>query len=141
MTDYSATTLAEADQVATFIAGCYAAFPRFDGFTAWSMFYFAAASFSEMSRRLHGDTWSRGFLCAHDEDLVATMRRLSPARGWSPDRFARVAAAIEPINVAGLADQAKRNWYGVDVEDTVKAANKLHATADAIRALFSVATR
>jgi FADH2 O2-dependent halogenase len=143
--------------VARFIAGCYAAFPRFEDFTAWSMFYFAAASYSELSRRLHGDRWSRGFLAAHDERLIESMRALSPAR---QDRFTlrqayggqaadpalqpdlalqrRVADAIEAIDVAGLADPAKRNWYGVDVEETAAAADKLMATPDQVRALFAV---
>jgi FADH2 O2-dependent halogenase len=129
-------TLAEADHVAGFIAGCYAAFPRFDQFAAWSMFYFAAASFSEMSRRLHGDAWSRGFLSCEDDRLVNAMAALSPARGGTPDMDA-VAAAIEPINVAGLADREKRNWYRVDVEDAVRAAHRLHAPPDAIRALYA----
>ena len=133
---YSAATLGEADHVARFIAGAYAAFPRFEDFTAWSMFYFAAASFSEMSRRLHGDTWSRGFLLAHDETLVRTIAELSPARAASGDLAARVAAAIDRINVAGLADPAKRNWYGVDVEDAVRAAGTLAALPGEIRRVF-----
>lgn len=133
---YSAVTLAEADHVARFIAGAYAAFPRFDDFTAWSMFYFAAASFSEMSRRLHGDTWSRGFLLAQDETLVRGIAELSPARAASDDLTGRVAAAIGRINVAGLADQAKRNWYDVDVEAAVKAADVLAALPEEIRRVF-----
>src|SRR5688572_10112618 len=51
MSEYSRITLAEADHTADFIAGCYAAFPRFDEFAAYSMFYFAAASFGEHARR------------------------------------------------------------------------------------------
>lgn len=139
--DYSVTTLAEADHVARFVAGCYAAFPRFEEFTSWSMFYFAAASFSEMSRRLHGDQWSRGFLCASDADLVTAMRDLSPTRGPSSDLAGGVAAAIDRINVAGLSDPAKRHWYDVDVEDAVRAADKLRADPDAIRALFNAVTQ
>ncbi len=50
--EYADVTLAEADHTARFIAGCYAAFPRFEQFAAYSMFYFAAASYSEMARRL-----------------------------------------------------------------------------------------
>src|SRR5205085_8423659 len=42
---YSDSALGDADHVARFVAGCYTAFPRFTDFTAWSMFYFAAASF------------------------------------------------------------------------------------------------
>ena len=61
---YEACTLREADHVARLIGGCYASFPYFASFTAFSMFYFAAASFSEMARRLGRP--SRGFLCADD---------------------------------------------------------------------------
>ncbi len=162
--DYSRITLAEADHVARFIAGCYNAFPRFDDFSAWSMFYFAAASFSEMSRRLHGDAWSRGFLFANDDRFVRQMHACSPIGGAEAPPYdrppfdrapcdglvggansgrgdslaARVAAAIEPVNIAGLADREKRNWYGVDPDDAVRAAHKLNADADAIRRLFAV---
>jgi hypothetical protein len=131
-------TANEADHVARFVASCYASFPRFADFTAWSMFYFAAASFSEMSRRISGDNWSRGFLLAEDDHFVDAMRRLSPAHRRQPELAARVAAALEPVNVAGLADPGKRNWYGVDVEDAIRAAPRLNASADAIRRLFAV---
>jgi FADH2 O2-dependent halogenase len=140
--DYSAVTLREADHVAQFISGCYAALPRFDEFAAWSMFYFAAASFSELSRRLHGDTWSRGFLLAGDDAIRSAMADLRPSgfRGVEDTRAAgyaaRIASAIDPVNVAGLADDAKRNWYDVDVEDTVRAADKLNAGPEMIRRLF-----
>src|SRR5687767_15006942 len=63
---YSDVTLAEADHTARFIAGCYSAFPLFDTFTAYSMFYFAAASFSEMQRRLTPERASGGFLRTAD---------------------------------------------------------------------------
>jgi FADH2 O2-dependent halogenase len=142
--------LDEADHVARFIGGCYAAFPRFDDFVAWSMFYFATASFSEMARRLHGDMGPggtpredglRGFMGAADERVTRAMRALSPARAGTaargPDYAARVAEAIDPVNVAGLADVSKRNWYGIDVEETVAAAGKLGATPEQIRAMFT----
>jgi tetracycline 7-halogenase / FADH2 O2-dependent halogenase len=140
-TDYPQSILTEADHVAGFIAGCYAAFPRFEDFTAWSMFYFAAASFSEMSRRLHGDTWSRGFLLARDERFVHAMRRLNPSTLSASLDAARVASAIEPTNAAGLADVTKRNWYGIDVEETVAAADRLTATPAQVRGIFSVPER
>ena len=66
-------TLAEADHTARFIAGCYAAFPRFDAFTAYSMFYFAAASFSEMQRRLTPERASGGFLRAADDGYSSAL--------------------------------------------------------------------
>ena len=61
---YSDVTLAEADHTATFVAGCYAGFPRFDDFAHYSMFYFAAASYAEMARRVSPERAAAGFLRA-----------------------------------------------------------------------------
>jgi FADH2 O2-dependent halogenase len=132
---YETVTLAEADHTARFIAGCYAAFPRFEMFTAYSMFYFAAASFSEMARRLNPAA-ARGFLGAGDREFCAAIARLSPAVRSSSDAalFAReVAAACEPLNIAGLCDPSKHNSYGVDLEDTVGGAAKLGLSAEHVR--------
>jgi FADH2 O2-dependent halogenase len=127
-------SLAEADHTARFVAGCYAAFPRFDAFTAYSMFYFAAASFSEMQRRLTPERASGGFLRAADESYVSAMRELSPAENPpAADFFAHVAGATAPINVAGLCNPALRNWYPVDLEDTVRAAHKFGLTPGRVR--------
>jgi len=127
--------LREADHTARFIAGCYAAFPRFETFTAYSMFYFAAASFAEMQRRLVPDHASAGFLRAADPRYASAMEQLSPLTSEAGgDYAARVAAAIEPNNIAGLCRTARRNWYPVDLEDTIDAAEKLGLTREAVRA-------
>src|SRR6185503_14949344 len=52
LADYEAATFYEADWVASYIGACYAAFPCFDRFVGLSQFYFAAASYAEMARRL-----------------------------------------------------------------------------------------
>jgi tetracycline 7-halogenase / FADH2 O2-dependent halogenase len=137
--DYGDITLVEADHTARFIAGCYAAFPRFDEFTAYSMFYFAAASFSEMARRLRVDVPSARFLCADRPAFRHATERLSPAlaAACSGDDYARqVREAIEPLNIAGLCEPAKRNWYPVDPGDVVRGAGKLGVSAsDVVDAL------
>jgi FADH2 O2-dependent halogenase len=131
---YNDVTLAEADHTARFIAGCYAAFPRFDAFTAYSMFYFAAASFSEMERRLAPDRVSLGFLRAADVRFASALQRLSPAvHTPDDDLLARVADASDAVNIGGLCDSAKRNWYPIDPEDTIRAARKLGLTPDHVR--------
>jgi FADH2 O2-dependent halogenase len=107
--EYSRVTLEEADHVADFIAGCYAAFPRFEEFTAYSMFYFAAASFGEMARRHGVSPEEARFLASHDPAFAAATRQLSPARTTCTLRS--VADAIEPLNIAGLCDPSRRNWY------------------------------
>jgi tetracycline 7-halogenase / FADH2 O2-dependent halogenase len=125
-TDYAHATLAEADHAARFIAGCYAAFPRFDQFTAYSMFYFAAASFSEMARRLGVNSRAARFLGADRTAFAASLARLSPqVRGPDPAYASAVARSIEPLNIAGLCDPGKRNWYPVNTRDIVRGARKL----------------
>jgi FADH2 O2-dependent halogenase len=128
---YGAVTLAEADHTARFIAGCYAAFPRFDQFAAYSMFYFAAASFSEMARRLDAPARPRQFLCADHRSFGPATLALSPSTNAasSVPAYAReVASAVQCLNIAGLCDGRKRNWYGVEAEDAVAGAHKLGVT-------------
>jgi FADH2 O2-dependent halogenase len=138
--DLGEVTLAEADHTARFIAGCYAAFPRFEAFTAYSMLYFAAASFSEMQRRLAPEHASGGFLRAADANFVSAVRDLSPAScGPGADYAERIASAIAPINVAGLCDRRRGNWYPVDLEDTARAAHKLGLTPARVRAALEFA--
>jgi FADH2 O2-dependent halogenase len=109
---YSESTLAEADHTAAYIAGCYAAFPRFDQFAAYSMFYFAAASYGESARRLGFSAPAR-FLAADHPQFGEASRRLSPARTSlrGRDYTDAVAGAVRPLNIAGLCDPDRRNWY------------------------------
>ena len=132
--------LREADHTARFIAGCYAAFPRFDVFTAYSMFYFAAASFSEMQRRLSPERVSGGFLRAADAGYASSLRGLSPAVcAPGSDYFERIAETVAPINVAGLCNPELHNWYPVDLDDTIRAAHKLDLTPEHVRAALEFA--
>jgi FADH2 O2-dependent halogenase len=126
---YADITLAEADHTARFIAGCYAAFPRFPQFAAYSMFYFAAASYAEMARRLDVHSRESRFLAADREPFAEALIRLSPYVREHDDAYDDdVARAIRPLNIAGLCDRAKRNWYRVDFDDTIRAAAKLGVT-------------
>jgi FADH2 O2-dependent halogenase len=129
--EYSRMTLGEGDHTADFIAGCYAAFSRFDEFMAYSMFYFAAASYAEMARRLGVTAHSSRFLGADDERFASAIRDLSPARTMCI--LASVERAIEHRNIAGLCNPAKKNWYGIDLEDTVSGAGKFGLTCDEVR--------
>jgi FADH2 O2-dependent halogenase len=132
---YAETIVAEADHTARFVAGCYAAFPRFEAFTAYSMFYFAAASYAEMQRRLTPDRVSGGFLRAADPEYAGLVRELSPSLCLPDERyFDRIAQATDRINIAGLCNRARENWYPVDLDDTVRAAHKLGLSSGEVRA-------
>jgi FADH2 O2-dependent halogenase len=133
---YNDATLADADRTAQFIAGSYAGFQRFPLFTSYSMFYFAAASYSEMARRLDSPKTPRGFLCGDSDRFTGAMARLSPAiasRASGGGYDSEVAAAIADWNVAGLCDPEKRNWYDVDLDDTIRGAGKLGLTRKQVR--------
>jgi FADH2 O2-dependent halogenase len=134
--DYVAATLDDADRTARFIAGSYAGFHQFPMFTAYSMFYFAAASFAEMARRLASSRAPRRFLCGDSIPFASALDQLSPAAGRAEnfgDYANRVASAVAGWNVAGLCDSAKKNWYAVDLEDTVRGAAKLGLSEEQVR--------
>lgn len=139
LAEYGDTTLGEADHTARYIAGCYAAFPRFDLFTSYSMFYFAAASYSELARRLDAPDRPRRFLCLDRSAFAAATVGLSPAAApgdvtRDSDTYARaVADAVGPLNVAGLCTPSRRNWYPIEIDDAVRGAVKLGVAPEAVR--------
>jgi FADH2 O2-dependent halogenase len=145
---YGAMTLEEVDSTADFIATHYRAMRCFPAFAALSMFYFAAASYSEMARRLNKRHLVTRYLAADRADFragFARCRALLPALLADPNAAAlrtferEVAAGIACLNVAGLSEPCKRNWYGVDLEDVVHGAEKLEMTPDEMRHVIDTA--
>jgi len=138
---YSAVTLAEADHTAAFVAGCYGGFQRFDDFAHYSMFYFAAASYAEMARRVAPERAAAGFLRAGDPAFAAAMRSLSPAcpdgRMTGRALGVRVRAAVESVNIAGLCDPGKKNWYAADAADAIASAPKLGVSPAVVAAALA----
>ena len=95
------------------------------------MFYFAAASFGEVARRLRVHSEDSRFLASDRPLLARAMLDLSPqSRGYDPHYAAEIADAIDSINIAGLCDPGKRNWYGIDVADMMRSAIKLGVAAE-----------
>ena len=134
---YSATTLTEADHTARFVAGCYAGLPRFEDFVQYSMFYFATASYAEMARRVTPDRAAAGFLRASDPAFARAMQALSPALGEPEHLAARVREAVDPVNIAGLCEPGKKNWYGVELKDAVAGAPKLGVSPATVAAALA----
>ena len=133
---YNDVTLADADHTARFIAGCYAGFRQFPMFAAYSMFYFAAASFSEMAAAAGVAARAARLPVRRQSTRSASaLERLSPALQPAPsmlERYERdVGSAVADWNIAGLCDPQKRNWYPVDLEDTIRGAGKLGLTPEA----------
>ncbi len=145
LSEYSRMTLLEADRTADFIAGCYAAFPQFDLFTSLSMVYFAAASYCEMARRLGRNHLAQHFLAVDNPSFADVPVRLSQTlrhnHSFDPVLFAsQVKEQIDCLNVAGLCDQGKQNWYDVDLEDVILRADRLEITPDEMRRFLETAS-
>jgi transcriptional regulator with GAF, ATPase, and Fis domain len=143
--EYGGATLMEADYFADFVAGCYAAFPQFDLFTSLSMVYFAAASYCEMARRLGRDHLAQRFLALDHPDFADGAGRFSQTLRHNhcldSMLFAtQVKQKIDCLNVAGLCDQRKRNWYDVDLEDVINCAEKLEVTSEEMRRFLQTAS-
>lgn len=138
--EYGETTLAEADAVADLISGCYAGMADFSVFSSLSTFYFAAASFSEMARRLQSPRAPQRFLAADNEEFSAGLRRsVAQARAQGVLDAEQTAARVACLNIAGLCDPGKRHWYGVDLDDVVRGAEKLGLRPDTVRSILRMA--
>lgn len=155
---YEALLAEEADQIDLLVGGAYRAMADFDLAGAFSMLYFAAASFAEAARRLapersperspeRGDGPWEGFLGCRDpvirtalHEAVARLEHLTSGGTAAPSPAAVrafvdwMAQAIAPRNVAGLADPRRANLYPVDLEALVEGAAKLGMTPEEVRA-------
>jgi FADH2 O2-dependent halogenase len=137
LAEYAAVTQREATTAARLVGGCYGAFADFPAFAALTMVYFAAASFSEMARRLDRPHLAPEFLLGGRPDFRALLERhTDAARSGDPSTLATLAQELEPFNVAGLCAPEKRNWYGVDPADVVMGAGKLNVTPAEVQELF-----
>jgi tetracycline 7-halogenase / FADH2 O2-dependent halogenase len=140
----SYASLTDNELVATgdLIAALYATMDSFPTFASLSMLYFAAASFSESARRLGKAHLARSFLLHDDPRFGPLMRRCCElAKNNSTqlemdDLAHEIWQGIEPINIAGLANPHRRNWYPVDANDLLNSAGKLQSTKNQISELL-----
>jgi FADH2 O2-dependent halogenase len=126
----------EADHVQELVAGAYGTMRDFDRFAAYSLVYFAAASFAEASQRLlsapaKGWSWN-GFLGSTDP-ITREMLERGLAALRRPDFEEEIRKAIAPRNLAGLADPARNRLYPVDMEPLMENAGLLGLTREEIR--------
>jgi len=134
---YGALTLSDADWTAQFVGGCFAAMRHFQLFTHYSMYYFAAASYSEMARRIDRRDLASRFLLQNRTEFGAGLRSGSHLlktidRAPSNREVCLFATAVEKsvrsVNIAGLCDPLKRNWYDIDWNDLISTAIRLEMT-------------
>lgn len=140
--DYERITLAELDATEQLVAALYASMGDVPLFKRLALLYFAAASFSEASRRLHRPEQAPGFLLhAHPDfgpDLHAcAMIALARPEGRARDALIEeIDRAIEPFDIAGLSDRSRHDWYPVLAPDLTGNAAKLGADPTEIQELL-----
>ena len=139
---YASQTDNELLAASDLIAALYATMDRFPAFAALSMLYFAAASYSESARRLGKAHLARSFLLHDDPHFGPAMRRCFQHAQKHCTRLdvdelsTKISQAIEPINIAGLGNPQRRNWYPVDANDLLNSAAKLESTQGEISQLL-----
>ena len=105
----------------------------FDRFAAFSLIYFAAASFGEASQRLlpaPADGWAwQGFLGSTDP----VIREMLDCVLAGTDSEDDIRAAIAPRNLAGLADPRRNRMVAVDLDVLIEKASLLGLTKEEIR--------
>jgi FADH2 O2-dependent halogenase len=135
---YAVQTNSELLDTGRLIANLYATMDRFPLFVSLSMLYFAAASFSEAARRLGKPHLARAFLLGDNQHFhAAALRCFEHARQASTQDEMRavsqeVAETIAAVNIAGLGNAARHNWYPVNADDLLYAAGKLETTKEEI---------
>ena len=143
---YAERTADELETTSQLVGALYDAFADWERFTSVSFLYFAAASFAESARRL-GNTALAGeafLLGGHHAFAPALRRCLELAAELRVDRSpSRRAAllnainrAIEPVNVTGLANPSRRNWYPAEAADMLAGAAKLGASSSDVVAML-----
>jgi FADH2 O2-dependent halogenase len=140
---YERQTLAELDVTAALVQALYANMGRFDVFAAVSKLYFAAAMYAETMRRLGRPERANSFLLANDPVFGPALRHgieTALSSSTTTDQQAAIEAAleaIEPFDLAGLADPLRRNWYPCSASDLLAAAPKLGVKRLAIEELLA----
>jgi hypothetical protein len=102
-----------------------------------------------MARRLERPHLVRRFLAADHSAFASGLRHSAQrlgcyragAKAEEAEAFAQeVAERIACLNIAGLSDLCKRNWYGVDLNDVIAGAEKLGMTPEEVGKIIAAAS-
>jgi FADH2 O2-dependent halogenase len=142
--NYSMQTTLELVTTERLIAALYATMGDFELFSALTLLYFAAASYTESARRLgKPDLAGNTFLLGEHPVFASRFRTCVEAALSKPVGARRevllqkIRQTIEPVNIAGLGRTERRNWYPARAEDLFAGAGKLQATRHEIEAMLA----
>lgn len=140
--EYAARTERELDATERLVAALYASMADFGLFKRLARLYFAAASFTEMARRLGQPARAPGFLlCDHpvfgpSARAICETALMRPTDRARANLFDEVDRVVEPFDIAGLGDDRRRDWYDVRVDDLLGSRPKLGASETEIWAVL-----
>jgi FADH2 O2-dependent halogenase len=141
---YGRQTFEELDIAGQLVAALYSSMNNPRLFTAVSLLYFAAASFTETAKRLgRHDLAGEAFLLCEDPKFGPSFRhcleRVLSNRKTPDDEevIDQIYSVIEPVDIAGLADRVRRNWYDVRADDLLNASHKLGVSKTDIEAMLT----
>ena len=141
--NYSMQTTIELVTTERLIAALYATMNDFELFSALTLLYFAAASFTETARRLGKPGLAGNTFLLGEHPVFGSRFRYcvdvalqKPAGARRDELLQRIQQTIEPVNVTGLGRPERRNWYPALAGDLFAGADKLHATRAEIEAML-----
>lgn len=135
--DYTSMTQQELESATRMITALQTHFDDFRLFSAISLLYFAAASFSESAIRLGKPELANSFLLDGHPVVGSLFRKcydralLVKTDREKEDLINDIHKAVRHIDVAGLSREQK-NWYPVKAEDMLENASKLGVTREDI---------
>ncbi len=122
------------------MAALWARFDDFPAFAGLSFLYFAAASYAEAARRLGRPELAGSFLSGDHPRFGPALAECCALALSGADRSVldrKVRDAIAPLDVIGLSDVRRRNWYPVLADDLLDACDKLGATRTQVREMLA----
>jgi FADH2 O2-dependent halogenase len=140
---YSMHTTIELVTTERLIAALYATMHDFELFSALTLLYFAAASFTEAARRLgKAELAGNTFLLGEHPVFGPRFRYCvdialkKPDGKKRDDLLQKIFQSIEPVNVTGLGLPERRHWYPAQAEDLFGNAAKLHSSRPEIERML-----
>ncbi|MBM4076638.1 MAG: hypothetical protein FJ267_13495 [Planctomycetes bacterium] len=121
---YNTTVQTEIEFLDQIVRGSYKGFREFDRMVAMSMFYFAAATWSETQRRSQSSLSESAFLNADHGPLRMALTKaydeVHDSTLSTSDFVSHVREAIKPFNHVGLFECPVRNMYSYPSNASMK---------------------
>jgi FADH2 O2-dependent halogenase len=134
---YELQTGAELEAAADLVSALYAKMSSPEEFNLLTLLYFAAMSFTETAWRLGKKEMADGFLLTNLRRFSSERSRIcAMARNGGRIRRETIEEIIEPLDIAGLSDWTRRNWYPVNLNDLMSNGDKVGASSEDLRSLF-----